>query len=244
MILLVDSGNTRIKWRLVRGLESLVTGAAELSAPEPFSGLETYSAEIRRVCVSTVGSESSREALEAAVAKITTAPVTFYWSESQREGLQNSYQDVSRMGADRWHAMVAAWKRLRAGCAIIDAGSAVTVDYIDGDGQHTGGFILPGLRMMRRSLKLEAARIGFDFDEQLNTRPGKTTGECANHGLAWLTEGVVRQVHRDVAAYGIRHVLVTGGDAERFLGLGLQAEHCPELVLDGLHEVAAKDDPL
>ncbi|MBR9872524.1 MAG: type III pantothenate kinase [Gammaproteobacteria bacterium] len=244
MILLIDSGNTRIKWRLVQGVGCVAEGTSELSEPEPFSGLEQYSEAVSRVCVSTVGSDASRGALEVAVAKVTAAPVAFYWSESQRGGLQSSYRDVSRMGADRWHAMVAAWERFQQGCAIIDAGSAVTVDYVGGDGTHIGGFILPGLRMMRRSLKLDAARIGFDFDDQLNTRPGNTTGECANHGLAWLTEGVVRQIHRDAAAYGIPNILVTGGDAKRFLGLGLKAEYCPGLVLDGLHHVAVQDSQL
>jgi len=225
----------------MRGVENIVGGAADLTAEEPFVALQRYAGEISRVCVSTVGSEANRNSLEAEIGKVTSAPITFYWSEAQRNGLKNSYQDVSKMGVDRWHAMVAAWSRFRTGCAIVDAGSAVTVDYIDGGGSHIGGFILPGLKMMRRSLKLDAARIGFEADEQLNTRPGNTTGECANHGLAWLTEGVVHQVHRDVRKYGVQHVLVTGGDARRFMELGLQADYWPELVLDGLHQVAAQE---
>jgi len=241
VILYIDFGNTRVKWRLMRSSERIDGGVADLTVPEPFHSLQKYAGEVVCVCVSTVASEANRNILEAAIARVTPAPVRFYWSESERDGLKNSYQDVSKMGADRWHAMVAAWGRFRAGCAIVDAGSAVTVDYIDDRGHHIGGFILPGLRMMRRSLKLDAARIGFDADEQLDTRPGKTTGECANHGLAWLTEGVVRHTHRDVATYELQHVLVTGGDAQRFIGLGLQAEYCPELVLDGLNRVAAQD---
>ncbi|WP_323754779.1 type III pantothenate kinase [Marinobacter sp.] len=241
MILLIDSGNTRIKWRLISGVQGVAVGAADLRDPEPFSKLVPYADRISQVCVSTVGSEASQSALEAEVVKVTPAPIRFYWSESQRNGLQNSYQDVSRMGADRWHAMVAAWEHYKAGCAIIDAGSAVTVDYVNDNGLHLGGFILPGLGMMRRSLKLDAARIGFEVDDQLNTRPGKTTGECANHGLAWLTEGVIRQTHRDATTYGLRHILVTGGDASRFIGLGLEARHCRGLVLDGLQKVVAQD---
>ncbi|MBJ6138795.1 type III pantothenate kinase [Marinobacter litoralis] len=241
MILLIDSGNTRIKWRLMSGMDRVAVGAADLRAPEPFSTLAPLADQVSRVCVSTVASEASRKALEAEVAKLTPAPIHFFWSEAERNGLQNSYQDVSRMGADRWHAMVAAWSRYCGGCAIIDAGSAVTVDYIDGGGMHLGGFILPGLGMMRRSLKLDAARIGFDVDDQLNTRPGQTTGECANHGLAWLTEGVIRQAHRDAETYGLQNVLITGGDASRFVQLGLRAEHVPELVLDGLQRVVEQD---
>ena len=244
MILLIDSGNTRVKWRLMHSEESVVSGATDLAAVEPFLDLQSHADAISRVCVSTVGSEASRRSLEAGIRKLTSAPITYYWSEVTRNGLKSSYQDVSKMGVDRWHAMVAAWSRFKTGCAIVDAGSAVTVDYIDSNGSHIGGFILPGLNMMRRGLKLDAARIGFEADEQLNTDPGKTTGECANHGLAWLTEGVVHQVHRDVGKYGLKHVLVTGGDAQRFTGLGLEADYWPELVLDGLHQVVAQDGVL
>lgn len=228
----------------MRSEESVVSGASDLAAVEPFLELQSYAEAISRVCISTVGSEASRSSLEEVIRKLTSAPITFYWSEAARDGLKSSYQDVSKMGADRWHAMVAAWSRFRDGCAIVDAGSAVTVDYIDNNGCHIGGFILPGLKMMRRSLKLDAARIGFEADEQLNTRPGNTTGECANHGLAWLTEGIVKQVHRDVRAYGVEHVLVTGGDAKRFMELGLEADYWPELVLDGLHQAVAQDGVL
>ena len=65
------------------------------------------------------------------------------------------------MGADRWHAMLAGWVRCKASFAVVDAGSAVTVDYVNAGGRHLGGYILPGLQMMRRSLKVDAARIGL-----------------------------------------------------------------------------------
>lgn len=61
MILYIDSGNTRLKWRLMRGVENIVGGAADLTAEEPFVALQRYAGEISRVCVSTVGSEASHK---------------------------------------------------------------------------------------------------------------------------------------------------------------------------------------
>ncbi|MBE0487358.1 type III pantothenate kinase [Marinobacter sp.] len=234
MILLVDSGNTRVKWRLTGPRGFVEEGAALLAGEGTFAALLPHGARIERILVSTVGSEQSQHCLEQAFAKVTDAPVDFYWAEPERAGLLNSYQDVTRMGADRWHAMVAGWLDHGDSFAVVDAGSAVTVDYVSADGRHLGGYILPGLQMMRRSLKLEAARIGFEYDEEIDPTPGTSTGQCANHGLAWLTGAAVDRLHADVQHFGLKSILLTGGDATRFLALGLKAMHCPGLVLDGL----------
>jgi len=234
MILLLDCGNTRVKWRLVDGGTIVHKGGGILAESLPFDLLGPYGSKIVRVSVSTVASEESRLRLEEALATFTTAPVHYYWSEASRAGLMNSYKDISKMGADRWHGMVAGWSALRQSFAVVDAGSAVTIDYVNGQGLHLGGYILPGLQMMRRSLKLDAARIGFEYDDQINAAPGQSTGECANHGLAWLTESLVERLHGDVGRLGLGRILLTGGDAGRFLALGLRAEHRPDLVLEGL----------
>src|SRR5690554_433314 len=234
MILLLDCGNTRVKWRLVDGGAIVHKGSGAFDEPLPFEVLAPYGSRIARVAVSTVASEESRLRLEEALANVTTAPVRYYWSEAGRAGLMNSYRDVSKMGADRWHGMVAGWSAHKQSFAVVDAGSAVTIDYVNRQGLHLGGYILPGLQMMRRSLKLDAARIGFEYDDQINAAPGQSTGECANHGLAWLTEGLVERLHGDVGRLGLERIVLTGGDASRFLALGLKAEHRSDLVLEGL----------
>ncbi|KPQ26622.1 MAG: type III pantothenate kinase [Marinobacter excellens HL-55] len=237
MILLVDSGNTRVKWRLADSSGCVLEQATLLEGTDPFHPLRPHAPSIDRILVSTVGSEQSRMQLEAALRTLSPAPIRFCWAEAARDDLYNSYQDVTKMGADRWHAMVAGWRDHRQSFAVVDAGSAVTVDYVSGEGQHLGGYILPGLQMMRRSLRLDAARIGFEFDEQIDASPGQSTGECANHGLAWLTEGVITRLQADVIQLGLSRTLLTGGDADRFLSLGLKAEHCPGLVLNGLAHI-------
>lgn len=234
MILFIDSGNTRTKWRLSGASGSCVEGVGLSSESDALSVLSRHGPDISRVAVSMVGSDQAEASLRRAIQAMTDAPVTFYGAEKQRFGLRNSYSRVTAMGADRWHAMVGAWVAYRTGLVVVDAGSAVTVDYVGGRGCHLGGYILPGLLMMRRSLRLEAARIGFEHDDQLVTTPGQNTSECTNHGLAWLSSGLIDRIHKDCQSYGLNKLLVTGGDAERLLSLGLEAEHRPGLVLEGL----------
>lgn len=241
MRLLVDAGNSRLKWRVEQVGQVIEEGVGVLDSSDPLQGMSAPVGAVSRVSISTVASEDKRQALLGHLKSRFNAPVTFYWAEARRQGLVNAYNDFSRMGADRWHAMYGAWQLSRCGFVVVDAGSAVTVDYVDPSGRHLGGFILPGLHMMLRSLKTDAARIRFDPAQVLDTRPGASTGECVNHGLAWLSGAMVRQIDSDAKACGLKDLLVTGGDAERLIGLGLAGVHHPSLVLDGLGAIDAED---
>ncbi|MDO3723130.1 type III pantothenate kinase [Marinobacter sp. chi1] len=245
MRLLIDAGNTRIKWRLVKGSNEqpvvVDQGAVDLVDQESLASLAGRLSDVERVAVSVVAGEPQRKRLSEVLALLTPAPVVYHWAEAERAGLRNAYDDPSKMGADRWHAMYGAWSTYRQGVAIVDAGSAVTVDYVDGAGQHLGGFILPGLQMMFRSLKTDAARIGFEPNQVLDRSPGRSTGECVNHGLAWLSAGMVAKIQEDVDRFSIKDVLVTGGDAERLVGLGLGGMIVPDLVLQGLARIDGEE---
>ncbi|MBO6813203.1 MULTISPECIES: type III pantothenate kinase [Marinobacter] len=241
MKLFIDAGNTRLKWCLDDQDCTLATGTGSLEDENPLSSAGELIRQVRGVAISTVASEERRTHLMDSLAKLCPAPVKFYWSEQSRNGLVNAYQDVSRMGADRWHAMYGAWLDHKQGFVVVDAGSAVTIDYVDTSGQHLGGYILPGLQMMLRSLRTDAARIWFDPDQGLATDPGRNTGECVNHGLAWLSGAMIERVIADARKHGLSDLLVTGGDANRLIGLGLPGTHRPDLVLSGLRAIHAED---
>lgn len=240
MRLLIDAGNTRLKWQLDQGGSIVKRGADLLESAEWRGELAEHSEQIDRIAVSTVMSETGRQNLVDALAALSDAPVRFFWSEVYRRGLENAYADVSRMGADRWHAMYAAWLKRGGGFAVIDAGSAITVDYVGADGRHLGGYILPGKRMMLRSLQQDAARIGFESIDAGAGKPGVSTTECVQHGLVWLWQGLIRQLLDDCRSYGVERVLCTGGDAPSLLSAGLQADHDPDLVLKGLGAIDAE----
>lgn len=240
MRLLIDAGNSRLKWRLDESGRVVDQGVGVIADADPLPGLSVIEGRVSRVAVSTVASETKRASLLAHLSSRFDAPIRFYWAEAARKGLKSAYEDCSQMGADRWHAMYGAWQRRRRAFLVVDAGSAITVDYVDSHGRHLGGFILPGLNMMRRSLQVDAARIDFDPSQVLNVSPGVNTSECVNHGIAWLFEALVERVKRDSMAFSINDIVVTGGDSGRLLELGLVAEFCPSLVIDGLGLIDAE----
>lgn len=237
MRLLVDAGNTRMKWRLEKEGSIIDEGWSLLGAVDPLVGIRDYLSSVTRVGVSTVICEQKRRELQSYLESRVSGPVNFYWSEKSRFQLRNSYSDPSAMGADRWHGMYGAWRRCGVGCVVVDAGSAITVDYVSGAGLHLGGYILPGFGMMLRSLKSEAARINFDSDEVSGTRPGSSTAECVNRGVSWLTQAMIERIRTDVSELRLAKTFVTGGDAARLISLGLNGEHLSSLVLDGLEHI-------
>lgn len=237
MRLLIDAGNTRLKWRLEQADIAIDEGWSALDNEDPLAGIDDYLGSVSRVGVSTVIREDARLKLMSYLERKVSAPVRFHWAEVERFGLRNSYRDPQAMGADRWHGMYGAWKLHRCGCAVIDAGSAITVDYVSHTGRHLGGYILPGLKMMLKSLKTDAARITFEASDVLATKPGKNTAECVNHGLSWLSLAMIERVKKDMADLGLTEALITGGDAQRLFALGVGGKHHPSLVLDGLASI-------
>lgn len=145
MRLLIDAGNTRVKWRLEQGGTVIDEGWSALSNEDPLAGISDYLGSVVRVGVSTVICEDARIKLLLYLERRISAPVHFYWAETERFGLENSYLDPATMGADRWHGMYGAWKLHQCGCAVIDAGSAITVDYVSHAGLHLGGIFFLGL---------------------------------------------------------------------------------------------------
>lgn len=241
MILLVDAGNTRLKWEL-RDLGRVADrGTALMSELGKGTCFPQSLSDVSRVAVSTVVSEVQRHQLAQALEESVGHTPRFYWAEASRCGLVNAYQDPFRMGADRWHGMYGAWCRCRSGFVVVDAGSAVTVDYVAADGRHMGGYILPGRNMMLRSLKSDAARIGFEPESVDAAQPGTDTGECVLHGQSWLREALESQLQQDMARYGLGRLFLTGGDAGLFGFSGVVVDRSPSLVLDGLEAIVREE---
>lgn len=246
MKLLLDAGNSRIKWQLRDGPEIVGAGVGEVESADLFSELDEQSwGQIESVAVCTVRSEAAREKLERAIASHARVPVSFFWTEASFGKLVCAYENPSAMGADRWCAMIAAWNAISDACVVIDAGSAITVDWIDAHGAHQGGYILPGRNLMLDALSQKTARVLFQREQGLaSVSPGRTTGECVLHGVNWLLRALAQELGRGTTV----PVVVTGGDGpyikkaleEVVAGPGVTVRYCPDLVLDGLSLVACR----
>src|SRR3546814_17254315 len=118
-----------------------------------------------------------REAVRSQLVQIPN----FARSSAGWHGLRNAYREPERLGVDRWLAMIAAWHTHRGAACIANAGTALTVDVIDAQGQHLGGIIAAG-RAEQQSAILGPPR--FDV---------RTTPAAAGKGLGTQPSHIVRQ---------------------------------------------------
>lgn len=148
------------------------------------------------------------------------------------------------VGVDRLLAALAAFERSGQACAVIDAGTAITVDLVDDQGVFRGGVIAPGLRVMLASLHEHTAALPRIEPEEPGPdgvpppAPGLTTAQAMQRGCVAACRGLVRQVVEHYAELCGRYprVIATGGDAPRlFAGDDLIEHIVPDLVLMGLH---------
>lgn len=235
MILELDLGNTRGKWRIVAGAETVDRGVGEVAAWR--SGDLPAWRGISRVRIASVLGEAAESELAAALG-VLGVPVEFARSTQSCGGVTSAYAEPQRLGVDRWLAMLSAYREFRRAVLVVDAGSALTIDLIDASGRHQGGYIIPGARLMAEVLLRSTGRVRFESAHALrSTSPGEITDECVHNGIALALVGAVRlALVQARAAVGEVILVLAGGDAEDLsvLLVGEEIYLRPDLVLDGL----------
>lgn len=236
MILEIDAGNTFVKWRYRTDVQNQGLSGRWLTAEFDASCLEMCKAMPQQVLVASVAGVEFEQRLSLAIAERWSCPLRFARSSALAAGVRNSYADPSRMGVDRWLVMLAAWQRYHEPCCIVDCGSAITIDLLDAAGQHQGGYILPGLRLMRKVLTGATAGILVDRDiDSFSTEPGRDTSSAVAHGTNLMFAALAQQLPFIFEGSGSgTRLLITGGDGPLFHSLAGQGELLPDLVMDGL----------
>ncbi len=227
--LLLDVGNTAIKWRLADadGLRD-PSGVAATGA-SLCESVKTH--EWNAIVLSSVAGEVADTALLTALKTVRSVPVWQARAESSCSGLVSCYAQPARMGVDRWLAMLGARQASAGPLCVIDAGTAITLDLVAAQGRHEGGYILPGADLMRRALTADTGRIQVDALDAPTLSPGSDTQTCVNAG-GW--RAVIGAVQSVLADYPEHRALLTGGLAPVLLEMGLSATHHPHLVMEGL----------
>ena len=235
MILQLDVGNSALKWRLCGDAGVIERGVipreAALRLPEP-------GAAPRAAWVASVAEPDYERELCAALRDAWGIEPWIARTSAVAGGVTNSYASPERMGVDRWLAMIAAWQLVGGALCVIDAGSALTIDFLGADGVHRGGYILPGLAMMERALLADTDRVRFGDAPRDCLEPGKSTETAVLNGLQLAQVGAIELA---LDRYGSGEALVfTGGagaSAMRLLDRG--GSYREELVLDGLAVLGA-----
>lgn len=242
--LLLDVGNSRIKWGLLSGDGIHKTGHISQERIRE-DGLQILTRKLPRrvdeVFVSNVAGASFATRLSGVVGMHCDCDVHFARSQKQGWGLRNSYPQPRRMGVDRWVAMVGAWAEFQGACLVIDAGTAVTLDAIDDSGAHLGGQIIPGSRAMANSLSSATSDIPAVRSLPAGSAPsmqmfGSSTAAAVREGVQNAIVGAIDRAYRTLQSNGCNPTIVlTGGDASRILkALATTPVHRPHLVLQGL----------
>jgi type III pantothenate kinase len=232
-VLLLDVGNSRCKWALVRDgawAHHGVAGNTEWSAlRQAFSALPPPA----RILVSNVAGEALAQRLRAVCAG-WQCPLEFVTARAELCGVRNGYQQPERLGSDRWAALIAAWKLVHGACLVVNCGTATTVDALSAQGEFLGGLILPGVSLMRHSLATNTAQL---IAEQgaLQDFP-RNTADAIHSGMLRATVGAAQhQFGLLQARDGAVRCLIGGGAAGIVQShLGLPSERVDNLVLQGL----------
>lgn len=239
MRLEIDAGNSFIKWRLSAQGQEVSRGRLAKAAFTPTQLAAVVGAVPDAVWVASVLGAAFEQQLSQWCRQHWQLAPCYARTQASCAGVRNSYQQPERMGVDRWLAMVAAFSRRRqcgpGGLVVVDCGSAITIDYLDQNGQHQGGYIIPGLTTMQRSLLRHTAQIRYEAAPlKVSLKPGNNTADAVTQGALFALHALAQRLAQDV---GAGEMLITGGDGElfqRFAGVG---EYSPDLVLDGLEKV-------
>lgn len=228
MILELDIGNSRVKWRTLAAGAVAARGHCTRGTPDWPATLPQQ--EVEQVRVANVGGAEAAEQLTCWAQAHWGLTPGYAESLPALAGVTNGYREPARLGVDRWLALLAAWRELRAGSILVSAGTALTVDVLHDNGQHDGGYIVPGLRLMRDALVGGTSGVRLDFAPATTLAPGHSTTEAVLHGCTAMAVALIETARKEAWP-----VLLSGGDAAALApwlaGTVLQR---PDLVLDGL----------
>lgn len=252
MTLLLDVGNTRVKWARTDGGE--LVGVAWLpwadAGPEELAAAWSRLGDPGRIVAACVAGTSKAETVAEACRRVWGRSPEFPRARSAAFGVQCAYPAPERLGPDRWAAMIGAYRAVAPGAGrnlcVIDCGTAVTVDLLRPDGVHLGGLIAPGIALMQRALlsgtgELAAAGEGPGTRHADDDLLGVDTREAIERGAEQMQMGLVcRLLERFGRRYGSPPlVILTGGDAGLVRPeLPEDAVYEPDLVLRGLAVMA------
>lgn len=258
MKLLIDMGNSWLKWAILHGDQ--LTPAQGLSHQ-----VNDFEAQLSQawgsltnppiqVWISNVAGTQKAEMLTQWINQYWHLQPHFVTTSYQQCGITNGYENFTQLGVDRWLAMIGAYhienknnelKKNRI--CVVDCGTAVTLDILTNDGHHLGGLIMPGMTTMYHALLKDAqvlkpltktisefSDLSKDSKKQLlgnNTQTGIDLGIC--YAIIGGIEHALNQFE-DKKSNQLAFI-ITGGNAKKILSLlSIPYHYIPNLVLQGL----------
>ena len=236
MMLLVDIGNTRLKWAqyqtgrfyktgvITHVYESindvLLTAWQELKAPQ-------------KIYLAVVSSKKVKQVLYDVAEQLwPNVQIQEIQTHKYAYGVKNAYPKPEKLGVDRWLALLAANHYYTAPVCVVDCGTAITLDVLDQQGTHLGGMIMPGLTLMKQALQKGTADLNVCSEIHKLGLANDTEAAIFNGNL----NAIKGFIELGLAQYKKpMQLIVTGGDAKFIAGiLKLDAIVDTEMVFKGL----------
>lgn len=241
MILELDCGNSFIKWRVLGAQAAVVGGGVVGTSDELLAALDSLPGlALRAARMVSVRSDEETSSLSYLLqTRFGISPLCARPAE-EIAGVRNGYDDYQRLGLDRWLAVLAAYRLSQKACLVLDLGTAVTSDFVATDGEHLGGFICPGVPLMRNQLRTHTRRIRYDDDAAEKALhalvPGRSTVEAVERGCSLMLRGFVQtqlEIAREYWGDSFE-VFLTGGDSGSVAQMLPAARVMPDLIFVGL----------
>ena len=236
--LVIDAGNTRVKWALHDGRAYVASGAIETSRAAEIARQWPSRMEARAAIASNVAGGEVGEQL-ARACKGRGLELRAIRSQATQLGVTSDYKDPGQLGTDRWAALIAAHRLGPGHKLVVNAGTALTIDALTAEGRFLGGLIVPGPALMRRSL--DRGTAGLRLTEGAFAEFPASTPDAITSGAIQACAGAIERMRDAMAGADATpsQVVLSGGAAPELAAhLPIAATIRENLVIDGLLLIA------
>ena len=235
LYLIFDVGNTRLKWAAVESTKqpsdqqkklwdySGSINTQSLKSPEHRAELADYISKTLpkpdAIAFSCVAGKEAIHQLQSLFPQWQDIQWKQLSGDSAFDGMRTLYQDPSKLGSDRWSAIIGARSLSKTNALIINAGTATTIDLLGSNGVHYGGWILPGLSLMHQSLEANTAQLPLAVRDTSMQGFGTSTNEAIIGGCDAAQIGAIQYALDQAKQMNvpIEKIWLDGGNAKTLM---------------------------
>ncbi len=212
MNLLIDIGNTRLKWGIaddshIRNSQALLN---EQLTQQNLIKIWQNLPMPEKLAMACVSANWLQDLVQIVAEQLWPhLQITIAKAQAHAFGVVNAYEQPEALGVDRWLALIAARHHYATPACIVDCGTAITLDVIDALGYHRGGLISPGLTLMKQALARGTEQLSLS-DTQFTFGLAKKTDAAIYNGTLASAVGLIEHLWTQHQG---SQLILTGGDA-------------------------------
>lgn len=237
-VLVIDSGNTFVKWGLHNGNSWITKDKIRHSQLSTIDNVFLSLPKPDIIVISHVSGEIIYDQLKILTSRWSVKPC-WVSAQSFQCGVKNGYTNPRQLGSDRWAALIAARKLQKEGCLVINVGTAMTVDALSASGHFLGGLIIPGFYAMITGLRADTQLTNSSLGNYHDFP--KSTDDAIYSGVIQSLLGAIERMYSTFSQqnHQIGNCIMSGGGAKQLMTfLELPVIHIDNLVLEGLVIIA------